>query len=265
MVVSPGNESAAGKPAEAGRGSIRVGSQAVERLGQLIGQSHDIVFFGGAGMSTASGIPDFRSAQGLYRRPGGQTCEEMLSIRFFRNQPDAFWDFYRQAIFHPEAKPNAGHAALARLERQGRLKAVVTQNIDGLHQRAGSKRVIELHGSVWRNRCTACGRAFAPDELPAGEGAPRCSCGGVIRPDIVFYGEALDSATMEEAIRAIGACDLLIVGGTSLAVYPAAGLVRYRGQARFALVNHDPTPFDDTADLIVRDGLAQALDAAVPQ
>lgn len=244
---------------------MRVGSQAVERLGQMIERSRDIVFFGGAGMSTASGIPDFRSAQGLYRRPGGQTCEEMLSIRFFLNQPDAFWNFYRQTIFHPEAKPNAGHAALARLERQGRLKAVVTQNIDGLHQRAGSRRVIELHGSVWRNRCMACGRTFAPEQRPAGEGAPHCPCGGVLRPDIVLYGEPLDPAVLEEAIRTVGTSDLLIVGGTSLSVYPAAGLTRYRGQARFVLINRDPTPFDDAADLIVRDELAQALDEAVPQ
>ena len=238
---------------------------AVESLRKLIDKSRNIVFFGGAGMSTESGIPDFRSAHGIYQQTEGKTYEEMLSIRFFLNRPAAFWAFYREVMLHPDAKPNAGHYALARLERQGKLKAIVTQNIDGLHQDAGSQRVFELHGSVRRNLCLACGKVYGLETVLAQEGTPRCECGGTLRPDIVFYGEPLDATVMEEAMRAVMKCDLLIVGGTSLTVYPAAGLLGYRNGAKLALINRDETPFDQRADLVVRENLAAVLDAAVPQ
>lgn len=235
-----------------------------ERLRQWILQSRNIVFFGGAGVSTESGIPDFRSAHGLYRQAGGKAFEEMLSLRFFLNQPDAFWAFYRSVLLHPDAQPNASHRALARLEAQGRLKALITQNIDGLHQQAGSRNVYELHGTVHRNLCMACRRPFTLREVLAGEGAPRCACGGLVRPDVVLYGEPLDNAVMDAAIRAVMKCDLLIIGGTSLAVYPAAGLLNYPTAARLALINLEETPFDRRADLLIRAGIAATLDAAIP-
>lgn len=222
------------------------------------------MFFGGAGVSTESGIPDFRSAHGLYRQAGGKAFEEMLSLRYFLSQPDAFWDFYRTVLLHPEAQPNAGHRALARLEAQGRLKALITQNIDGLHQQAGSRAVYELHGTVHRNLCMACRRPYALGDVLAGQGAPRCACGGLVRPDVVLYGEPLDAGVMDAAIRAVAQCDLLIVGGTSLAVYPAAGLLNYAVKARLALINLEETPFDGRADLLIRGGIAATLDAAVP-
>lgn len=240
-------------------------SPAVESLRRMIEKSRNIVFFGGAGMSTESGIPDFRSIHGLYNRTEGKSYEEMLSIRYFLNHPDDFWDFYKRVMLYPDAKPNAGHYALARLEKQGKLKAIVTQNIDGLHQDAGSQMVCELHGSVRRNLCMACGKVYPLAEVLTKPGTPRCECGGTIRPDIVFYGEPLDHDVMDTAIRAVMKCDLLIVGGTSLTVYPAAGLLGYREEARLVLINRDETPFDQRADLIVRDNIAEALDAAIPQ
>ena len=240
-------------------------SAAVETLRDMIRKSHNIIFFGGAGMSTASGIPDFRGAHGLYQAAEGKSYEEMLSIRFFLNQPDVFWAFYRNVMLHPEAKPNAGHEALVRLERQGQLKTVITQNIDGLHQAAGSQRVLELHGTVQRNHCMSCGRVYTLREVLAADGAPHCDCGGTVRPDIVFYGEPLNNSVMDAAIRALEACDLLIVGGTSLTVYPAAGLLGFRNQAALILINREETPYDQRANLIVRDDLALALDAAIPR
>ena len=240
-------------------------SPAVESLRRLIDQSRAIVFFGGAGMSTESGIPDFRSLGGLYRQTEGVPYEEMLSIRYFLSHPDTFWTFYRQHMLHPEAKPNAGHLALARLERQGRLTAVITQNIDGLHQDAGSQRVLELHGTVRRNLCMACGRVYAPAQTPLRQGAPHCACGGLLRPDVVLYGEPLNQQVLEQAMQAVAECDLLLVGGTSLTVYPAAGLLNYRRGGMLALLNRDETPFDQRADLIVRDNIAEALNAAIPQ
>ena len=240
-------------------------SPAVDVLRQMIQKHREIVFFGGAGMSTESGIPDFRSAHGLYNQVEGKTYEEMLSIRFFLNHPDDFWRFYKDVMLYPDAKPNAGHYALARLEKQGKLKAVVTQNIDGLHQAAGSQTVYELHGSVRRNLCLACGKAYGLPYVLQQEGTPHCACGGLIRPDIVFYGEPLNNDVMDDAIRAVMKCDLLLVGGTSLTVYPAAGLLNYRRGAHLALINRDETPFDRRADLVVRDGIAEALNEAVPQ
>ena len=239
-------------------------SPAVNSLRQMIEKSRNIVFFGGAGMSTESGIPDFRGAHGLYGGAAGRSYEEMLSIRFFLNQPDTFWAFYKSVMLHPEAEPNAGHFALARLEKQGRLRAVVTQNIDGLHQLAGSRHVLELHGTVHRNLCLACGSSYGLAYVLAAEGSPRCRCGGMLRPDIVFYGEPLNSGVMDDSIRAVMKCDLLIVGGTSLTVYPAAGLLGYRHEAKLALINLTETPFDQRADLIVREHTAAALDLAIP-
>lgn len=237
---------------------------AQESLRRMIEKSRNIVFFGGAGMSTESGIPDFRSAHGLYSQTDGKTYEEMLSIRYYLNHPEAFWTFYKSVMLHPDARPNPGHYALARLEKQGRLKAIVTQNIDGLHQDAGSQKVYELHGTVRRNLCMACGTVMTLAQVLAAPGAPRCACGGIARPDIVLYGEPLDRTVMDEAIRAVMNCDLLIVGGTSLTVYPAAGLVGYPRGAKLALINLTETPFDQRADLIVREPIGQALDAAIP-
>lgn len=243
----------------------------VVRLAGLIENAKNIVFFGGAGVSTPSGIPDFRSAHGLYNAPGGRSYEEMLSISTFTQRPDAFWNFYRSVMLYPNAKPNPAHFALARLEKCGKLKAVVTQNIDGLHQAAGGKRVLELHGSVHRNRCMRCGKRYTLEELPAGDGAAVCTgrdghpCGGLIKPDVVLYGEPLDGSVMEAAIEAIQACDLLIVGGTSLVVQPAAGLIAYRRPgAVMALINRDATPYDSMARLILHEDIAEALSAAVP-
>lgn len=240
-------------------------SPAVNELRQMIENSNNAVFFGGAGMSTESGIPDFRSAHGLYRQAQGKSYEEMLSIGYFLNRPNEFWRFYKDVMLYPKAKPNAGHLALARLEAQGKLKKVITQNIDGLHQAAGSRNVCEVHGTVHRNHCLACGKTYDLAYVLHHDGTPRCTCGGMLRPDIVFYGEPLDAEVMEDAVQAVSRCDLLIVGGTSLTVYPAAGLLDYRRGAKLALINRDETPFDRRADLVVRDSIAQALDAAVPQ
>ncbi len=237
-----------------------------QELAELIQKSKNILFFGGAGVSTASGIPDFRSAYGLYRQQReGRSYEDMLSIRYFLNEPEAFWHFYKTVMLYPDAKPNAAHYALARLESAGRLKAVVTQNIDGLHQAAGSRSVIELHGSVHRNHCLACGKKYGLPYILAAEGVPRCECGGMLRPDVVLYGEPLDDGVMDEAIRAVETCDLMIVGGTSLVVYPAAGLLSYRNGAKLALINRDETPFDSRADLILREDIARALSEAIPE
>lgn len=230
------------------------------RLHKLVEASENIVFFGGAGVSCESGIPDFRSADGLYHQEYHWPPEEILSHDFFERQPEEFFRFYRDKMLYPQAKPNAAHLALARLERDGRLKAVVTQNIDGLHQAAGSKNVLELHGSVHRNHCTRCGAFYALDDVLRSAGVPRCGCGGVIKPDVVLYGEALDAATLTAAARAISQADLLLVGGTSLNVYPAAGLLRYFSGASLVVINKTPTPADARADLVIQDAIGHVLD-----
>ena len=234
-------------------------NEAVLQLHQMIGQAQNIVFFGGAGVSTESGIPDFRSAHGLYAGAQGMSYEDMLSITYFRAQPDRFWAFYKQVMLYPDAKPNAAHYALARLEKQGKLKAVLTQNIDGLHQAAGSKKVWELHGTVHQNFCMNCSHCYDLAYVLEQEGTPHCrKCGGMLRPGIVLYGEPLDEVVMEEAIRAIQNCDLLIVGGTSLVVYPAAGLIRYRRPGTpLVLINRDETPYDHEAQLVLHENIAQ--------
>jgi NAD-dependent deacetylase len=215
------------------------GGSAIERLQQMVDSARRAVFFGGAGVSTESGIPDFRSADGLYTKGGAIPPEAVLSRTFFEAHPAEFFDFYRANVLHPEAKPNPAHLKLAELERAGRLAAVVTQNIDGLHQAAGSKNVLELHGSALRNMCQDCGRGYGMDHVLAAPGVPRCACGGIVQPDVVLYEDPLDWNVMEAAARAIRRADLLIIGGTSLVVYPAAGLVDYFEGPNLVVVNRD--------------------------
>ena len=212
----------------------------VKHLKELVDGSGSIVFFGGAGVSTESGIPDFRSTGGLYHQQWKYPPEVILSHTFYESNPEEFFRFYRAKMLMPGAKPNAAHRKLAEWEAGGRLKAVITQNIDGLHQAAGSRKVLELHGSVHRNHCERCGKFYGLDDILRTEGVPRCSCGGIIKPDVVLYEEGLDQGTLEEAVRCLAAADLLIIGGTSLNVYPAAGLIRYFGGRHLVLVNKSP-------------------------
>lgn len=232
----------------------------LELLRSWIGEARRMVFFGGAGVSTESGIPDFRSVDGLYHQQFAYPPEVMLSHSFFEHHPEEFFDFYRKKLIPPaEVRPNAAHERLAQWEQEGRLLAVVTQNIDGLHTLAGSKRVFELHGSIYRNHCTRCGRAYGIERVRESTGVPRCECGGVIKPDVVLYEENLDSQVMYGAISAISDADLLIVGGTSLTVYPAAGFVdAYRG-SRMVLINRSETGKDHRANLIFREPIAHLM------
>ncbi len=227
----------------------------IKKLDEWLHASRRIVFFGGAGVSTESGIPDFRSAGGLYQSPGETSSippEIRLSARHFTAQPADFFAYYFQHLLHPSALPNPAHLALAAWEARGRVLAVITQNIDGLHQTAGSRHVLELHGSVHRNHCLRCQRVFPRaqmDSIRDHLGIPRCACGGIVRPDVVLYGEGLDDRVWNQAMAAIRAADLLIVGGTSLTVYPAAGLVDGYHGSRLVIINQDPTPYDSRADL----------------
>ena len=231
-----------------------------ERLQKWIRDSSDIVFFGGAGVSTESGIPDFRSVDGLYNQKYDQPPETILSHTYFTQHTREFYRFYRDKMLCLDAKPNAAHLKLAELERAGRLKAVVTQNIDGLHQLAGSRTVYELHGSVHRNYCTRCRTFCGVDSIQTGEDLPLCPvCGGLVKPDVVLYEEGLDQDTVEGAVRAIAKADVLIVGGTSLVVYPAAGLVNYYRGNKLVLINRDPTPYDGQADLVIHDSIGKVL------
>ena len=228
-------------------------------------QSHkNIVFFGGAGVSTESGIPDFRSVDGLYHQKFKYPPETMLSHSFYESHTAEFFDFYRQKLIVHGARPNAAHLRLAKLEQQGKVRAVVTQNIDGLHQAAGSRNVFELHGSTLRNFCTRCGKfypvSFIEEAGKSGDGIPRCTdCGAIVKPDVVLYEEGLDEATLDGAIQAIHAADLLIVGGTSLAVYPAAGLLRYFRGSDLVVINKQPTPADSMASLVLNLPIGEAL------
>ena len=235
------------------------------RLRKLVEASEAIVFFGGAGVSCESGIPDFRSTDGLYHQEYRWPPEEILSHDFFERRPEEFFRFYRDKMLYPQAEPNAAHLALARLEQAGKLKAVVTQNIDGLHQAAGSKVVYELHGSTLRNYCTRCGKffpvSFVEDAAGVGDGVPRCDeCGGIVKPDVVLYEEGLDEQTMENAVNAIRKADTLIVGGTSLAVYPAAGLLRYFRGDNLVVINKQPTSADAMANLLIHEPIGRTLD-----
>ena len=231
----------------------------VKHLKELVEGSDNIVFFGGAGVSTESGIPDFRSTGGLYHQEWKYPPEVILSHTFYESNPEEFFRFYRAKMLMPGAKPNAAHRKLAEWEAGGRLKAVITQNIDGLHQAAGSRKVLELHGSVHRNHCERCGKFYGLDDILRTEGVPRCSCGGIIKPDVVLYEEGLDQGTLEEAVRCLAAADLLIIGGTSLNVYPAAGLIRYFGGRHLVLINKSPVAQDLAADLVITDPIGETL------
>ena len=238
----------------------------INELAKIIKESNNIVFFGGAGVSTASGIPDFRSSNGLYSKKLNRnfTPEQAVSHSFFVRYPEEFFDFYKKNLVYPDAKPNDCHFALAKLEKEGKLKAVVTQNIDGLHQAAGSKKVYELHGSVLRNYCTKCMEFYDADYVMKTDGVPKCDkCGGVVKPDVVLYEEGLDDETINGAIKAISEADTLIIGGTSLVVYPAAGLINYFRGRNLVLINKSSTSADSKADLVINDDIAKVMREAV--
>lgn len=229
------------------------------RLRQMLRESDNIVFFGGAGVSTESGIPDFRSVDGLYNQKWKYPPETILSHSFFERNPEEYYRFHREKLVIDGVKPNRAHTRLAELEAEGRLKAVITQNIDGLHQAAGSKNVLELHGSILRAYCARCRKPFPAELMNKGTGVPRCGCGGVIRPDIVLYEEPLDDETVDKAVRYIRAADVLIIGGTSLNVYPAAGLIRYYRGSKLVLINLSETPYDSYADLIIHEKIGEVF------
>ena len=229
----------------------------LEQLRRWVKESDNIVFFGGAGVSTESGIPDFRSVDGLYHQQYDYPPETILSHTFYRKRTDEFYRFYRAKMLCLDAKPNAAHLKLAQWEREGKLKAVITQNIDGLHQAAGSKTVLELHGSVLRNYCEKCGAFYDVQYIVDSEGVPECSCGGSIKPDVVLYEDGLDQKTLTDSVRFISEADVLIVGGTSLAVYPAAGLLDYYNGSKLVLVNKTPTQRDSVANLVVQGSIGE--------
>ena len=235
----------------------------IVRLAGLIKDSDNIVFFGGAGVSTESGIPDFRSADGIYNMKYKYPPERIVSHSFFMSNTSEFYTFYREKMLHPDAMPNKAHYALAELEKQGKLQAIVTQNVDGLHHKAGSQNVLELHGSRSRYFCMDCGKKYPMDVVLEAEDIPTCSCGGVIRPDVVLFEESLDDMVIAKSVDAIMRADVLIVGGTSLNVYPAAGLIRYYGGDKLVLINKSETPFDGQANLIIREPIGETLDAAL--
>ena len=234
-----------------------------EILKKWLEESDNIVFFGGAGVSTESNIPDFRSTDGLYHQQYDYPPETILSHSFYEEKPEEFYRFYRNKMLFPNAKPNRAHKALAKLEEEGKLKAVITQNIDGLHQKAGSREVLELHGSVLRNHCVKCGKAYGLEAVLNSEGIPRCSCGGMIKPDVVLYEEGLDLQTIQQAVLHITNAEVLIVGGTSLTVYPAAGLIDYYRGSRLVLINKSVTPMDSRADLVISGPIGEILGDAV--
>jgi NAD-dependent deacetylase len=230
-------------------------------LKHLIDKANKAVFLGGAGLSTESGIPDFRSSDGVFKAVSayGVPPETLLSIDFFEDYPEIFYDYYKKFLIYPDAKPNKAHKALAKLEEIGKLNAVVTQNIDGLHQAAGSRHVCELHGSVYRNHCTKCRRFYSLEQIMKTDGVQTCDCGGIIKPDVVLYGEGLDNSVVSDAIRCIREADTMIVGGTSLAVYPAAGLIDYFRGDNLIVINLSPTPRDREATVCVHEKIGEAL------
>ncbi len=234
-----------------------------DTLKKWIEESNYIVFFGGAGVSTESNIPDFRSTDGLYHQEYDYPPETILSHSFYMRKPEEFYRFYRNKMLFPDAKPNRAHLALAKLEQEGKLKAVITQNIDGLHQASGSREVLELHGSVLRNHCTRCGKFYGLDDILKMKGVPKCECGGIIKPDVVLYEEGLDNEVIERAITHIRNADMLIIGGTSLVVYPAAGLIDYYHGNKLVLINKSATSRDSQADLIIGDSIGKVLGDAV--
>ena len=238
-------------------------NEQIKELKRIIDESNNIVFFGGAGVSTESGIPDFRSANGLYNQDLGREVspEEMISHTFYVNHPEQFFEFYRDKLIYEDAEPNACHRALAELEKQGKVKAVVTQNIDGLHQKAGSKVVYELHGSTLRNYCENCGTFYGIEKVTGTDGVPRCDkCGGTVKPDVVLYEEGLDSDVIDGAVRAISEADTLIIGGTTLIVYPAAGFIHYFRGKNLVLINMSETSADGNADLVIREPIGKVFE-----
>jgi len=238
-------------------------NNSITKLIDIVQNSYNIVFFGGAGVSTESGIPDFRSADGLYSESYKYPPETILSYSFFMNQTNEFYRFYREKMLYPGAKPNKAHIALAKLEEQGRVKAVITQNVDGLHTEAGSVNVLELHGSALRNICLSCGKCFQIEKILQTDGVPLCVCGGIIKPDVVLYEENLDMSVMRRATKAIYDADVLIIGGTSLNVYPAAGLITHYRSDKLILINKSKTPYDSHADLIIRENIGETLGKVV--
>ena len=234
-----------------------------EKLQEYVKEAGRIVFFGGAGVSTESGIPDFRSVDGLYSQKYDYPPEQILSHTFFTQKPEEFFAFYRDKMLPLEAKPNAAHIKLAEWEKAGKMTGVVTQNIDGLHQMAGSRRVFELHGSIHRNYCMKCGKFYGPETIRDTASVPKCSCGGTIKPDVVLYEEGLDNDVVSGAVHAIATADLMIVAGTSLTVYPAAGLLRYFRGKHLVLINRDATPMDSECDLVIRDRVGEVLGSLV--
>lgn len=236
-------------------------SEELAQLRRIVSESDNIVFFGGAGVSTESGIPDFRSTDGLYRQRWEEPPETILSHTYYERHPEKFFAFYREKLLHPEAKPNAAHRKLAEWERDGKLRAVITQNIGGLHQAAGSREVLELHGSTLRNYCEKCGRLYSVDAILNSTGVPMCACGGRIKPDVVLYEEGLDERTLSRAVSYIANADVLIVAGTSLAVYPAAGLVDYYRGHKLVVINRTPLNGQTRADLTVTGSVGEILSA----
>ena len=234
----------------------------IAKLKAWVEESSYIVFFGGAGVSTESSIPDFRSTDGLYNQKYDYPPETILSHSFYLSRTEEFYRFYRDKMLFPDAKPNRAHLALAKLEQEGKLKAVITQNIDGLHQAAGSSEVLELHGSVLRNYCMNCGKSFDLDDIIHSQGIPKCGCGGIIKPDVVLYEEGLDDSVIRRSVEHIRKADMLIIGGTSLTVYPAAGLIDYYRGHKLVLINRSVTPRDSDADLVICDSVGKALGEA---
>ncbi len=232
-----------------------------ETLRQWIEESDNIVFFGGAGVSTESGIPDFRSQDGLYNQQYKYPPEVIISHSFYVHNPEEFYRFYKNKMIFTDAKPNAAHLALAKLEREGKLRAVITQNIDGLHQMAGSKEVLELHGSIHRNYCTRCHKSYGLDKIVSSPGVPKCTCGGTIKPDVVLYEEGLDQRTLQKSVSYIRHADVLIIGGTSLTVYPAAGLIDYYQGNKLVLINKSATTRDAHADLVINEPIGEVFQA----
>lgn len=235
----------------------------VQQLQEIIDQYENIVFFGGAGVSTESGIPDFRSQDGLYHQKYDFPPETILSHTFFMHHPEEFYKFYRDKMLCDTAKPNAAHLKLVELEDSGKLKAVITQNIDNLHQMAGSRKVLELHGSVYRNYCMKCGRFYGFSHMKESRGVPRCECGGIIKPDVVLYEEGLDNEILRDSVSAISNAQVLIIGGTSLAVYPAASLIDYFQGEKLVVINKASTPRDGYADLLIQDSIGQVFSKIV--
>ena len=233
----------------------------INELQEIIDSSDNIVFFGGAGVSTESGIPDFRSESGIFKslEKYGDTPENLISHSYYLDHTEEFFDYYRDTLVFADAEPNPAHLKLAELEKAGKLKAVITQNIDGLHQKAGSKEVLELHGSIHRNYCQICNKSYGLDHILESDGIPRCDCGGIVKPDVVLYEEPLNNAVLSFAIDYISQADTLIIGGTSLVVYPAAGLVNYFNGDNLVLVNKSETPYDDVASLVINEAIGKTF------